>query len=243
MNELIGGSVAGVSQIIIGYPLDTIKVNYIKNNNTNIMTCIKSIKGFKGYYRGVLSPSYGAVITNAQTFYFYGALLPYFGTIISGGITGALLSICETPTELIKCRMQVSNQGYSKCIQNIYNSMGIKGFYHGFYLTIARNSIGVAGMFWGYETVKKILPQYQYLSSFLGGALGGLLCWVPIYPIDCLKTHVQTSLIKDHNCRYFYKNIKFKHLWKGFLPCIVRAIIVNPFIFLAYDICMCNLKD
>lgn len=245
MDELIGGGIAGMAQTIVGYPLDTLKVNYVNSNSSNLWKCMKSIGGFKGYYRGVLSPTYGAIMTNTQTFYTYSTLLPHTGVIISGGLTGALLCIIETPTELIKCRMQINTiklttNNYKTCIRDIYYRKGIKGFYHGFCITMARNTIGVAGLFWGYNSFKNKFEN-KYLSTFLAGVVGGFACWAPMYPIDCLKTHVQTH--NDFNARYYFKKYGFKRLWIGFTPCIIRAMVVNPFIFLAYEVSLSYLKN
>ena len=52
---LLSGGFAGVAQIITGHPLDTVKVRYISENHTKLLSCINSIRseGCRKFYRGI----------------------------------------------------------------------------------------------------------------------------------------------------------------------------------------------
>ena len=63
MKDIIAGGISGMSQIAIGYPLDTLKVlsqNNLKINNLNI----------KSLYSGVSYPLQSSIITNSIVFSF-----------------------------------------------------------------------------------------------------------------------------------------------------------------------------
>jgi len=233
--ELIYGSLAGFSQVLTGHPLDTIKVRYI-NSNTNLWGCVKIMKreGIRSFYKGMTSPLTGNILINAQTFYFYNWVKREykFNHFITGGLTGITLSFIETPTDLIKTRMQLdhTNMSYFKTIKQI----GLRRIYTGFHITCWRNFIGVGGYFAGYELVKNNIEN-PYVGSFLGGMVAGFICWAPMYPLDNIKTQIQSDV---NYSSAIIKIIKLNRggLWKGFIPCIGRAIIVNPFVFFTYEL-------
>ena len=245
---IISGGLAGFAQILTGYPFDTVKVRYIKDNHKTLFSCIKSIKktGYKSFYRGVSSPLVGSLFTNVKTFYLYSWCNKYTSNyLVSGSITGLGLAIIETPTDLIKSRMQINqNLSYKETIKEItgsnYNNNNnykklYKGLYKGLNITMLRNSISVGLYFWGYENTKKIFSN-EYIGTFIGGSVAGLCCWGPNYPMDNIKTRIQTDTTGKYkgiiDC---IKKTSTKQLYKGFIPCVTRSMIVNPFVFLAYE--------
>ncbi len=268
MNDLtviLSGGFAGIAQIITGHPFDTVKIRYVDNQNkqnikkyNRVTDCVKDIRseGYKNFYRGVSSPMVGSVIMNIQTFYLYSFFNRYFheDPFISGALTGSVLSIIESPVDLFKSRMQIDPKskniirkiGYryirpnEKSYVNIIRNFNYRGIYTGLGITNIRNIFSVGGFFWGYETVKKMFPN-EYMGSFVGGAAAGFLCWGPTYPLDVIKTIIQTDTqneykgIKDVVTKV-YKNYGYRGFWKGFTPCIIRGVFVNPFVFLAYEV-------
>lgn len=241
MDDLIGGSIGGVAQTFIGYPFDTAKVHYVKYNCRGFIDFWHGINqaGWRSLYRGVISPMGGAVATNAQTFYLYSTMQNKFNNSwISGCIVGASLATIETPIDLIKSRMQTSKIGsYSDCVKSIIKSGGIKNLMRGLTITTWRNTLSVGSMFGGYEVTKSLFPMHPILGSFIGGIVGGALCWGPWYPLDNLKTHIQTDKrLVQPTIIARARKIGWKMLWRGFTPCIIRAMVVNPFIFVAYEV-------
>ena len=88
-----------------------------------------------------------------------------------------------------------------------------------------RESIAYSAYFKTYET---LYDKYN-LNSFLSGGIAGLINWTVTYPIDTIKTR-QTA----HNIN-IYDAYKMGKLWKGYLPCALRAIIVNSCGFYVYQ--------
>lgn len=94
--------------------------------------------------------------------------------------------------------------------------------------------------YWSYEETKKHFTN-NYLGAFIGGAVGGVLCWAPNYPIDNWKSQIQASN-KNIGIIEIARKTGWKNSWRGFIPCIARAGAVNPFVFLAYEFTMEHLK-
>lgn len=223
MEEIVAGGLAGIAQTVVGYPLDTVKICIIEKHPIV----------FRNLYQGCLSPLVGALLVNAQTFYTYEYFKKRYNTFTSGVLTGLGISLIETPTELVKIRMQLAqNPTYGQTIKEI----GISRLYHGFTSTCSRNGLALGLYFVSYDFTKKRI-QNEYLASLAGGAVAGFTCWAPIYPIDCMKSRIQADTSYKTNLRSFIKNKDMRaNLWRGFTPCIIRSIIVNPFIFFTYEI-------
>ena len=173
-----------------------------------------------GFYRGILPPLCSSLISNVKIFYFHHLFRKKFNHFVSGGLTGIVLSLSETPADLIKSRLQTNQLSYVETIRNI----GVTNLYRGLAITAVRNFWSVGLYFWGYNTFKSDTT----LSILGAGAIAGFLCWGPTYPLDNLKTKYQTS---NHG----YKQLNSVGLWKGFAPCVARAVLINPLVFLAYE--------
>ena len=240
---MTGGAFAGLAQIVTGHPFDTVKVRYIKNKHKyrGVLDCVKTIRseGYLRFYRGVSSPMVGSVIMNVQTFYLYSWFRRYFNgnPFLSGSLTGLVLSLTESPIDLIKSRMQITSSTTST--QTI-KTIGIRNIYKGLGITSLRNIFAVGGFFWGYDLVKKSFENH-YVGAFVGGSAAGFMCWGPVYPLDNIKTRIQTDTKNQYNgiidcVKKVWKRSGFRGFWNGFSPCVVRGMVVNPFVFLAYEV-------
>jgi solute carrier family 25 carnitine/acylcarnitine transporter 20/29 len=236
MDELIGGACGGIAQTVAGYPFDTIKVHQVAREIKSpwqATTHLFRKQGLYGFYRGIYSPMVGAVVINAHTFYMYDKVKQHFhytgkewSRAIAGASVGLTLTVWETPVEVIKIHMQLNSQTtYQQAVREV-------NLFRGFGATAARNVYALWAVFWGYEETKALLPKNPLIGSFLGGAVGGFICWAPIYPVDFIKTRIQSYEP--------WRGLPWKTYWRGFTPCVVRATAVNPFIFLAYEIAMQN---
>lgn len=232
---ILSGGLAGMAQILTGHPFDTVKVRYINNNHNKILSCVRSIRseGYRQFYRGVSSPMVGSMIMNVQTFYLYSWFNKYFhNPLISGTLTGLGLAFVESPTDLVKTRMQINpNVSYSETLKNI----GVRNIYKGINITLLRNSISCGMYFWGYEKTKAMFSN-EYIGILVGGSVSGFCCWAPNYPMDNIKTRIQSDTKGKYkgiiDC---IKKTPTRKLWTGFTPTIVRSMVVNPFVFLAYE--------
>ena len=118
-----------MAQILVGHPLDTIKVRLQTQNRllcsgeaqkyNSLSHCIKTTvreEGWRGFWKGSSSPMLGCIVYSAGLFFTYGQakrLLnfdeenPTFIKIAAiGAITGVTSSFIECPVDMIKARLQ-----------------------------------------------------------------------------------------------------------------------------------------
>jgi solute carrier family 25 carnitine/acylcarnitine transporter 20/29 len=89
--------------------------------------------------------------------------------------------------------------------------------------------------------IREIPANFIYYSSFdimknndipifLGGGIAGVLSWTLTYPLDTIKSRIQSNSCKTIKEAYFQKK-----LFNGLGPCIQRAFIVNSFGMYIYE--------
>lgn len=204
MESYIAGFVSGIVQTLVGHPLDTLKVS--KQNNTQLNLNPKTL------YRGVLYPLSTNSIICSINFGVYNQMKEYYPTVIAGAISGIPIGILITPVELYKTNRQLSIpinchawKGLSTCL--------------------LREIPAFAIYFQTYEYMKK--KDYGTLVS---GGVAGTLCWVGTYPMDVIKTRVQSGRSKT-----IIDAVRMGQFNKGFSYCIARGCIVNAMGFYAYE--------
>ncbi|QIW95995.1 hypothetical protein AMS68_001513 [Peltaster fructicola] len=165
--------------------------------------------------RGTAAPILGYGALNALLFVTYNrslALLegvgygetPEHPTALSlwtaGALGGLATFIVSAPTELVKCQAQVSNPPISslQVAKDIWRTSGIRGLYLGGGVTSLRDSVGYGFYFWSYEVCKRRLAaedddvHMQALKVLLCGGIAGVVTWASVFPLDVIKTRVQT---------------------------------------------------
>ena len=117
--------------------------------------------------------------------------------------------------------------------------------YTGFGITSLREIFGYGIYFYSYEIYsKREFSGSKPLDTMISGALAGYSFWVLGYPIDTLKSIVQSG---DRSARTVFKDLlrskRLFSLYRGFVPCMLRAGPVNAATFLAYEATMAVLED
>jgi len=271
IKDILSGTMGGFAQVAAGHPLDTVKVRLATQDPKNpkfagMVDCFRKTfaqEGAAGLYKGAASPLAGAVFHNANLFFAYGQARRFLGaksdtdpinltrTFAAGAIAGCLVSVVEGPIDLLKIKLQSQvgtgqYKGVFDAARKITGSYGLKGLYQGTVPTIMRNTPAFAGYFWGFEAVKRMLtPQGQTPSlttCFIAGGAGGFGFWGFIYPIELIKTRIQSDSLVPSEKKYsgvvdcFRKTLQaegWRGLFRGYVPAIVRAVPVNACIFLA----------
>lgn len=127
-------------------------------------------EGFKGFYKGTLSPLMGVGASTSIQFgvnqYATRYLKKIFHTddlslkllFVSGAIAGACNSSVSTVVEHIRIRMQIQTDSAEriypttlKCYEMIFKKHGIKGLYRGFCPSILREMVGYGCYFGFYD--------------------------------------------------------------------------------------------
>ena len=206
MTDFFIGGVVGSLQVLGGHPLDTMKT-YLQTDN------FKNLK-FKPstLYRGVKYPLISNTVINSSIFgineFVYRETNNYW---TSGFISGSITSIIINPVELYKVRGQLGISG------NINLTKGL-------YPTIMRESLATSIYF---GTYFNLVDMYGPLIS---GGCAGLFSWTFTYPIDVIKSRIQSN-----HCENIQDSIKQGNLWKGYSFCAIRAIFANSISFYAYN--------
>tara|TARA_B110000438_G_C15779798_1_gene635777 strand:+ start:62 stop:709 length:648 start_codon:yes stop_codon:yes gene_type:complete len=209
MSDIIGGITVGIFQIIFGHPLDTIKVRI---QNSQVWRGLN----WKMYYNGYRYPCMSTLFYNALAFPIYERSLEYTDShLLSGFLAGSI----TTPGIFLL--------DIGKIKEQTHNKIKLKDFTNtkGFYSTFWRESISSAVYFGGYHYCKNSLEY----SILLSGGIAGLLNWTITYPIDVIRTRqiAQNITIKQ--------SINQRYLWKGYIPCAIRAVLVNSISFYIYE--------
>lgn len=177
---------------------------------------------------------------------------------LAGALGGLASWFVSAPSELIKCRAQLCVGGQTSSIdvaRTIVRHGGLKGLYYGGVVTSLRDSIGYGFYFWSYELTKRLLLSRQHdpfqeatdMDVLLSGGIAGVITWASIYPLDVIKTRLQTqspglphvaesrALLSDSPCRKgtvqivrdVFKTEGVGAFYRGLGICSVRAFVVN----------------
>ena len=207
MNEFILGTLVGSVQTIIGHPLDTLKTNFQSNKKLSLKN-----DAIKKLYRGVSYPLTSSIITNGFLFYWQDIIdkkydNKFYSGFISGFLTGPLINCFE----VYKVKEQLKYKGKIN-------------FLSGLSATIPREAVG-ASIYFG--TYYKLKEKYH---PFISGSLAGLFSWFFTYPLDVIKTRLQSGEYNNWRTAIYKGNFS-----SGLGVCLLRSFIVNGFSFSVYD--------
>lgn len=116
--------------------------------------------------------------------------------LLAGMLGGFCQTIAVTPTELIKCRLQVQDghpsgqvkyRGPMDCVRSIYARRGVQGLFLGYPVTLWREVPSFGVYFLGYEWAKRSMLASgvnEHTSMLLAGGFAGVTSWAVSYPVD-----------------------------------------------------------
>jgi solute carrier family 25 carnitine/acylcarnitine transporter 20/29 len=279
------GYISGAAGILIGNPLDLIKVRLQAGHpppGTPSSSAYFSSTG--SLIRGATAPILGYGALNALLFVTYNrtsSLLnqgqesqpTLWATWLAGAIGGLATWAVSTPTELIKCRAQMASSSSGTPAANswgitkeILRTEGVRGLYFGGAVTALRDSIGYGFYFWSYELSTRFLEEktrgrekgssgQEAAKVLLCGGLAGVVTWASVFPLDVVKTRVQTQVLGAGEstallgpegvqqsrmgaveiARNAYRNEGIGVFFRGLGVCSVRAFVVNAVQWAVYE--------
>lgn len=282
IKDLIAGTCGGVAQVLSGQPFDTTKVRLQsapEGRYSGAMDVVKQImknEGFKGFYKGTLTPLIGVGACVSIQFSVNEYMKRMFGAQnISLGLKDTRLSSWQfyqcgaaagfangflaSPIEQIRIRLQVQTadnklfHGPIDCIKKMYGAGGIQGIYRGIMPTLVRESHGMGMYFLTFEALvkremalkdcqRKDIPGWK-LCMYGAGAGYGM--WTTAYPIDVIKSKMQTDSIFPAERKYknsfdcakqIMREQGVKGFFRGFGPTMLRAAPVNACTFYAFEL-------
>ncbi|KAF3386604.1 hypothetical protein F1880_001429 [Penicillium rolfsii] len=232
IKDIVFGSAAGMAGKLIEYPFDTVKVRlqsqpaHLPLRYSGPIDCFKQsfqADGFRGLYRGISAPMFGAAVETSCLFFSYRVIqdmlratvfpgveqLPFAALLASGALSGSVTSLALTPIELIKCKVQVplESAGYKPVgplamVARVFREEGLSGFWRGQLGTLIRETGGSAAWFGGYEGVSSLLRKSNaqnptealpLYQQMIAGASAGISYNFLFYPADTIKSRMQTA--------------------------------------------------
>ncbi|KAJ1556514.1 Mitochondrial carrier protein ymc2, partial [Cladochytrium tenue] len=195
----------------------------------------------------------------------------------AGAFSGLANSVLSGPIEHVRIRLQVQSGGSASSaaaaaaggasqvapyagpwdfVRRVVRGHGLAGLYKGQGITLVREASGYGIYFLTYESLVQRQMRAQGTTKrqdiaawrlCLYGALSGYTLWLVIYPIDVVKSKIQTDSL-DRASRQFTSSLDcFRKVWaregtaglyRGFGTCLLRAGPANAVTFVTYEAAM-----
>ncbi|KAK0743950.1 mitochondrial carrier domain-containing protein [Schizothecium vesticola] len=183
--------------------------------------------------------------------------------ISAAGFFSAIpMTAITAPFERVKVILQVQGQkplapgekpkyaGASDVVRQLYRSGGVRSVFRGSAATLARDGPGSAAYFAAYEYIKKALTPRDPVTGeasgklslgavTLAGAGAGIAMWIPVFPIDTVKSRLQTAegnVTIGGVVRGLYKAGGYRAFFPGIGPALARAAPANAATFLGVEL-------
>ena len=128
-------------------------------------------------------------------------------------------------------------------VSHLYKEGGLRSVFKGSLATVARDGPGSALYFATYEYLKgHLTPEGSQMSlwaiSFAGG-MAGVAMWVPVFPIDTIKSNLQSSTVPQsigQVTKSIYRSGGFKAFFPGIGPALARSFPANAATFVGVEL-------
>jgi solute carrier family 25 carnitine/acylcarnitine transporter 20/29 len=180
----------------------------------------------------------------------------------AGFFSAVPMTAITAPFERVKVLLQIQGQknlapgekpkysGGVDVVRQLYKEGGVRSVFRGSLATFARDGPGSAAYFATYEYIKrKLTPvdpatgkstgDLSLLAITAAGGAAGVAMWIPVFPIDTVKSRLQTMEGKPTVGGVIgglYKSGGLKAFFPGFGPAIARAVPANAATFLGVEL-------
>lgn len=166
--------------------------------------------GARDYYRGCAYPAVASVFFNAIAFPVFERTHKKVGSpYISGFLAGAFVAPVEYIFDVGKIRRQML----------VNTPLHLNGITARMLRTTAATCVYFGVYFDTKDTV----------GPFMAGAAAGLVNWTLTYPLDIISARQIAQNLS------IAQAMKAGSLWVGYIPCAIRALLVNGVSFKLYD--------
>lgn len=125
--------------------------------------------------------------------------------LIAGAVAGAASRTATAPLDRLKVILQVqtTRTGIMPAIKSIWKEGGLMGFFRGNGLNVVKVAPESAIRFYTYEMLKRVIVTAQGgedkaeigpMGRLLAGGLAGAVAQTAVYPMDLVKTRLQTHV-------------------------------------------------
>lgn len=183
--------------------------------------------------------------------------------ISAAGFFSAIpMTAITAPFERVKVILQVQGQkklapgekpkysGGLDVVRQLYREGGVRSVFRGSAATLARDGPGSAAYFAAYEYIKKVLTPKDPVTGEASGKLSltaitcagagaGVAMWIPVFPIDTVKSRLQTAegnVTIGGVVKGLYAKGGYKAFFPGFGPALARAVPANAATFLGVEL-------
>jgi len=161
--------------------------------------------------------------------------------MVSGGFVGTCVSFVNCPVEYVKIQTQMNRHTTESSIKLLMRELfqnKMANAFKGISTTILREAIGCIFYYGSYEAVVRQVCYWKdiprrfanYSDYMLAGSTAGLIYWTFAYPLDVIKTKIQSGSPKNE----IFKNFR-RNSYRGFNVIALRAIIVNGISFATFE--------
>lgn len=235
-------------------------------------------EGTAGLYRGLSSPLLGASLLTASLFFANGQARTWTDNpYLAGAMTAFVSAPVRSPMEMLKCQLQVarrapvksatgkkpplsvavveSGAGAGTLLRHVVQQHGLRTLTVGMQATFVRDLFGNAIYFGVYQAGKQALTsegkQPSAAVHMVAGGLSGMAYWASVYPLDVVKTRLQSDSLAPATRRFtgmvqcFRATLQAEGVgafYQGLTPSLVRAFLYNGICFVGYEwaMRMCN---
>lgn len=193
----------------------------------------------------------------------------YLEIIGAGHLAGFAAAFVMAPADRIKVTMQANvgstlpwAQSTIGTASHIVKTEGLQQLFRGFTATALRDGPGMALYYIIYDLEKKNIPgwsdkiepktgkpKHTAIQMMMFGGMSGVISWLPVYPIDVLKSRIQSDASGKAYAGLMdcaVKSVKAEGpfvLYRGCLPVLLAAVPLHGTVFMVYELWMDATKD
>lgn len=263
--DTFAGFVGGAVQVLVGQPFDLVKVRMQTGQYSSMYSAITNTlknEGPLAFYKGTSAPLFGVGACVSIQFYAFHEtkrqLAPWSSTFpgiyTSGAAAGLANTVLTSPVEQARILMQAQKSsqydGAIDAAKSIFKQHGITKLYRGAVVTALREVQAYGTWFLTFEYListqtrnnvkREDIPTYKLM---LFGALAGQALWLSSYPLDVIKSQVQSEPIVGSKysgaldaTRKTWARHGFKGFWTGLTPTLLRAVPASACTFASVEL-------
>lgn len=238
------------------------------NSMMDVASYILQTEGIAGFFGGVQTSMVGQAIIKAVVFAVNAYMIEYLQAmhILEGNTNLQLLTAAATagfvtsflaaPVDRIKVLMQAGGNTYQgrddQALQAVLKTEGWKGLLgRGLFCTMLREIPAYSLYFGVYGALMNLSELTEPLGTaapLIYGATAGCACWLPIYPIDVVKTVIQnteggsdvvSSLAEEPSIFQVASKLYQEHglgvFYDGLAPRLLRQAVNHATTFALYE--------
>ncbi|KAF8004122.1 hypothetical protein HF325_001570 [Metschnikowia pulcherrima] len=237
--QFLSGAIAGVSEIMVMYPLDVVKTRQQLATTADYNGTIRCLKK-------IVAEEVGKFYRNA----FSMPQMTQSLAVLTGATAGATESFVVVPFELVKIQLQDRTSKFNSAgevVKHIVKSNGVLGLYKGLESTLWRHIAWNAGYFGLIFQVRSLMPKpksssEKTLIDLTCGTIGGTFGTMLNTPFDVVKSRIQAGSSKYvwtfPSVLTVAKEEGVAALYKGFIPKVLRLGPGGGILLVVFTTCM-----